>query len=68
MVRIIECLFLHSLFIDCETLKIKSDLVYCKSRIGMLESQLHNKDTELQERAILHEREISELKRAHDVS
>lgn len=34
----------------------------------MLESQLHNKDTELQERAILHEREISELKRAHDVS
>lgn len=34
----------------------------------MLETQLTSKDTELKEQAILHERELSELKRQHDVS
>ena len=33
----------------------------------MLESQLTSKETELKEQTILHEREISELKRLHDV-
>lgn len=33
----------------------------------MLESQLTSKETELREQAILHEREISDLNRIHDV-
>lgn len=52
---------------DADALSVKTNLMYCKSRIGMLESQLTSKDNELKELAILHERELSELKRQHDV-
>ena len=56
-----------SVFLDADALSVKTNLMYCKSRIGMLESQLTSKETELKEQTILHEREISELKRLHDV-
>lgn len=55
------------LVVDADALSVKTNLMYCKSRIGMLESQLTNTETELKEQTILHEREISELKRLHDV-
>lgn len=42
-------------------------MIYCNSRIGMLESQLGSKETESKEQAIMHERELAELKRIHDV-
>ncbi|XP_067933690.1 mitotic spindle assembly checkpoint protein MAD1-like [Watersipora subatra] len=51
---------------DPDILKTRTDLIYCKSRIGMLESQLVTRETEAKERALLHEREIAELKQAHD--
>lgn len=52
---------------DPESIQLKTDLIYCKTRISMLETQLTHKDTEIKEQNILHEKEIAELKRQHDV-